>query len=67
MFYPLNPRQYLTEREISKMVIIYPGKLIRFCFKTLAELLGAFGVEGAVLNYEDERPEGGVSRGFNYN
>jgi putative resolvase len=34
-----------TERRISKIVIAYPGRLTRFGFKTIEELLRPFGVE----------------------
>ncbi|MEM2005707.1 MAG: IS607 family transposase [Zestosphaera sp.] len=46
-----------TERKISKIVVAYPDRLIRFGFKTLFELLGAFGVEVIVLNHEDKDPK----------
>ncbi|MEM1638531.1 MAG: IS607 family transposase [Thermosphaera sp.] len=45
-----------TERKISKIVVAYPDRLTRFWFKTLVELLRAFGVEVVVLNHEDKDP-----------
>ena len=45
-----------TEKKISKIVVAYPDRLIRFGFKTLKELLGAFGVEVVALNHEDKDP-----------
>jgi putative resolvase len=44
------------ERKISKIVIAYPDRLTRFGFKTIEELLRAFGVEIIVLNHEDKDP-----------
>jgi putative resolvase len=44
------------ERRISKVVIAHPDRLTRFGFKTIEELLRAFGVEVAVLNHEDKDP-----------
>ncbi|MEM1898161.1 MAG: IS607 family transposase, partial [Sulfolobales archaeon] len=46
-----------TEKKISRIVVAYPDRLIRFGFKTLAELLRAFGVEVVVLNHEDKDPK----------
>ncbi|MEM1642208.1 MAG: IS607 family transposase, partial [Desulfurococcaceae archaeon] len=46
-----------TERKISKIVVAYPDRLTRFGFKTLVELLRAFGVEVVVLNHEDKDPK----------
>jgi len=45
-----------VERRISKIVVAYPDRLTRFGFKTLKELLSAFGVEVVVLNHEDKDP-----------
>jgi len=45
-----------TEKKISKIVVAYPDRLTRFGFKTLKELLGAFGVEVVALNHEDKDP-----------
>jgi putative resolvase len=45
-----------TERKISKIVIAYPDRLTRFGFKTIEELLRAFGVEIVALNHEDKDP-----------
>ncbi|MEM2342755.1 MAG: IS607 family transposase [Sulfolobales archaeon] len=46
-----------TEKKISRIVVAYPDRLIRFGFKTLTELLRAFGVEVVVLNHEDKDPK----------
>jgi putative resolvase len=46
-----------VEKKISKIVVAYPDRLTRFGFRTIEELLGAFGVEVAVLNHEDSREE----------
>jgi len=46
-----------VERKISKIVVAYPDRLTRFGFKTLKELLSAFGVEVVVLNHEDRDPK----------
>ena len=45
------------EKKMSKIVIAYPDRLARFSFKTIEELLRAFGVEIVVLNHEDPREE----------
>jgi putative resolvase len=45
-----------TEKKISKIVVAYPDRLTRFSFKTIEELLRAFGVEIVVLNHEDKSP-----------
>jgi len=45
-----------TERKISKVVVAYPDRLTRFGFKTIEELLRAFGVEIVFLNHEDKDP-----------
>ena len=44
------------EKKMLKIVIAYPDRLARFGFKTIEELLRAFGVEIVVLNHEDEDP-----------
>ena len=43
-----------VERKISRIVVAYPDRLVRFGFKTVEELLRAFGVEIVVLNHEDK-------------
>ena len=43
-------------RKISRIVVAYPDRLTRFGFKTIEELLRAFGVEVVVLNHEDKDP-----------
>jgi len=45
-----------VEKRISKVVVAYPDRLTRFGFKTLKEVLSAFGVEVVVLNQEDKDP-----------
>jgi len=45
-----------VERKISRIIIAYPDRLARFGFKTIGELLKAFGVEVVVLNQEDKDP-----------
>jgi putative resolvase len=45
-----------VEKKISKIVVAYPDRLTRFGFKTIEELLRAFGVEIVVLNHEDQDP-----------
>jgi len=44
------------ERKISRIIVAYPDRLTRFCFKTIEELLRAFGVELVILNHEDKDP-----------
>jgi putative resolvase len=45
-----------VEKKISKIVVAHPDRLTRFGFKTIEELLRAFGVEIVVLNHEDQDP-----------
>jgi len=45
-----------VERKISRIIVEYPDRLTRFGFKTIEELLRAFGVEVVVLNQEDKDP-----------
>ena len=45
-----------VERKISRIIVEYPDRLTRFGFKTIEELLKAFGVEVVVLNQEDKDP-----------
>jgi putative resolvase len=45
-----------VERKISRIIVAYPDRLTRFGFKTIEELLRAFGVEVVVLNQEDKDP-----------
>jgi putative resolvase len=45
-----------VERKISRIIIAYPDRLTMFGFKTIEELLRAFGVEVVILNQEDKDP-----------
>ena len=45
-----------VERKISRIIVEYPDRLTRFGFKTIEELLKAFGVEVVALNQEDKDP-----------
>jgi putative resolvase len=45
-----------VERKISRIIVEYPDRLTRFGFKTIEELLRAFGVEVVILNQEDKDP-----------
>jgi putative resolvase len=45
-----------VERKISRIIVEYPDRLTRFGFKTIKELLKAFGVEVVALNQEDKDP-----------
>ena len=51
-----NILKLATEKKISKIVVAYPDRLTRFGFKTLKELLSAFGVEVVALSHEDKDP-----------
>jgi putative resolvase len=46
----------VVERKISRIIVEYPDRLTRFGFKTIKELLKAFGVEVVALNQENKDP-----------
>jgi len=47
----------ILNNEVSKVVIAYPGRLVRFGFEIVEEVCKAHDCELAVLNREDETPE----------
>jgi len=47
----------ILKNEVSKVVIAYPDRLVRFGFEVLEEVCKAHNCELAVLNREDETPE----------
>jgi len=47
----------ILNNEVSKVVIAYPDRLVRFGFEIIEEVCKAHNCELAVLNREDETPE----------
>jgi len=47
----------ILNNEVSKVVIAYPDRLVRFGFEIVEEVCKAHDCELAVLNREDETPE----------
>jgi predicted site-specific integrase-resolvase len=47
----------VTERKISRIVVVYPDRLTRFGFKILEEICKAHNCEILVLNKEDKTIE----------
>jgi putative resolvase len=45
-----------VERKISRIIVEYPYRLTRFGYKTIEELLKAFGVEVVALNQRGKDP-----------
>ena len=47
----------VMNREVSKVVIMYPDRLTRFGFKTLKEFFKSYGTEIVVINHEEKSPQ----------
>jgi len=47
----------ILNNEVSKVVVAYPDRLVRFGFEVIEEACKAHNCELAVLNREDETPE----------
>jgi len=47
----------ILKNEVSKVVMAYPDRLVRFGFEVLEEVCKAHNCELVVLNREDETPE----------
>ena len=47
----------ILNNEVSKVVIAYPDRLVRFCFEIIEEVCKAHNCEIVVLNREDKTPE----------
>ncbi|BDB98247.1 IS607 family transposase [Saccharolobus caldissimus] len=52
----------ILNNEVSKVVIAYPDRLVRFGFEILEEVCKAHNCEIVVLNNEDKTPERGLIR-----
>ena len=50
----------LLNNEVSKIVIAYPDRLVRFGFEIIEEICKAHNCELVVLNKEDKTPEHGL-------
>jgi len=49
--------EMVTERKVSKVIIVYEDRLTRFGFKTLRKIFQAFGTEIEVINSEENPRE----------
>ena len=47
----------ILNNEVSKVVVAYPDRLVRFGFEILEEVCKAHNCELVVLNKEDKTPE----------
>jgi excisionase family DNA binding protein len=47
----------ILNNEVSKVVVAYPDRLVRFCFEIIEEACKAHNCEIVVLNKEDKTPE----------
>jgi len=47
----------VMNKEVSKVVVTYPGKLTRFGFKTLQQFFQSYGTEIIVINQEEKEPK----------
>jgi len=43
-----------SEREVSKVIVAYEDRLMRFGFETLRRLFSSFGTEIEVINREEK-------------
>jgi len=50
----------VINKEVSKVVIVYPDRLIRFGFKTLEGFFKSYGTEIVVINHEEKKTAGRV-------
>ena len=50
----------ILNNEVSKIVIAYPDRLVRFGFEIIEEICKAHNCELVVLNKEDKTPEHGL-------
>jgi len=47
----------VMNREVSKVIVAYPDRLIRFGFKTLEEFFRSYGTEIVLINQEEKTPQ----------
>jgi len=47
----------VMSREVSRVVVAYPDRLIRFEFKTLEQFFKSYGTEIVVVNREEKTPQ----------
>jgi len=52
--------EMVTERKISRVIIVYGDRLTRFGFETLRKMFQAFGTAIEVINSEEKNPSGGA-------
>jgi putative resolvase len=50
--------EMVTERKVSRVIIVYEDRLTRFGFETLRKLFQAFGTEIEVVNSGEKTPQG---------
>jgi putative resolvase len=49
--------EMVTERKVSKVIVVYKDRLTRFSFETLRKMFQAFGTEIEVINSEEKTPQ----------
>jgi putative resolvase len=54
----LSLLEMVTERKISRVIIVYEDRLTRFGFETLRKMFQAFGTEIEVINSGEKTPQG---------
>ncbi|MEM4310982.1 MAG: IS607 family transposase [Nitrososphaerales archaeon] len=47
----------VSERKISKLIIAYEDRLIRFGVETIRRMFSAFGTEIEIINHEEKTPQ----------
>jgi putative resolvase len=50
--------EMVTERKVSRVIIVYEDRLTRFGFETLRKIFQAFGTEIEVINSGEKTPQG---------
>jgi len=55
--------EMVTERKISRVIIVYGDRLTRFGFETLRKMFQAFGTEIEVINSEEKTHQEEVVEG----
>jgi putative resolvase len=50
--------EMVTERKVSRIIIVYEDRLTRFGFETLRKMFQAFGTAIEVINSEEKTPQG---------
>jgi len=49
--------EMVTERKVSRVIIVYEDRLTRFGFETLRKMFQAFGTEIEVINSGEKTPQ----------